>query len=74
MFNISDTTEIIGYSGKVGRLAHAVADKNMHRNLKYDYLGKIVQRGTVEVFLKEGWKTIRFRVENGWAKTIEVIA
>ena len=73
MFNISENTVISGFSGKKSTLAQAVSDKNLHRNLNYNYFGTRVARGTVEVFVKGEWKTLRFDALNGWARTLEVL-
>lgn len=73
MFNISEKTTINGYEGKRGTLAQAVSDKNLHRNLHYDYFGARVMRGTVEVLIKGEWRMLRFDALNGWARTLEVI-
>ena len=72
MINISDSTIISGYEGKRSTLAQALSDKNLHRALHYDYLGARTQRGTVEVFLKGEWHTVRFSAGSGWARRLEV--
>jgi len=68
--NISESTIIVGYSGKRGTLAHALTDKTQHRNIHYDYFGKRVTRGTVEVFVSGRWQTASFRSENSWITEI----
>lgn len=73
MFNISEKTAVNGYDGKRGTLAQAVSDKNLHRNLHYDYFGPRVSRGTVEICIRGEWRTVRFDEQNGWARTVEVI-
>lgn len=73
MFNISEKTVISGFSGKRATIAQAVSDKNMHRNLHYDYFGTRVVRGTVEILIKGQWHTLRFNAMNGWARTVEVL-
>lgn len=73
MFNLSDKTELRNYSGKSSALQQAVSDRNLHRDSKFDYFGRRVRRGTVEVFLRGEWKQIRFDVERGWAKSVEVL-
>lgn len=73
MINISEKTVISGFSGKRGTLAQAVSDKNLHRNLHYDYFGSHVTRGTVEVLIKGEWLTLRFDARDMWARTVEVL-
>ena len=73
MFNISDKTALIGYSGKRSTLQQALADKNLHRNLQHTYWGPRAARGTVEVNIRGEWLKIRFHEVSCWAKRIEVI-
>lgn len=73
MFNISLNTAIAGFSGKRTTLGAALSDKNLHRNVCFEYFGKRVQRGTVEVCLAGSWRTVRFDSADGWAKSLEVI-
>ena len=72
MFNISDSTIITGFSGKRAALGQALADRNLHRALHYDYFGARTQRGTVQVLLNGEWRTVRFAAGRGWARTLDV--
>ena len=72
MINISEKTVIEGFSGKRGTLAQTLSDKNLHRNLHYDFFGARVVKGTVECLIKGEWRTVRFDALNGWARTLEV--
>lgn len=71
--NISEKTEITGWEGKRSTLAHAAWQQDMVRNVHYSYFGRRVRRGTMELLLKNEWRTVRFDVENGWARKVEVL-
>lgn len=73
MFGISEKTLISGFEGKRGTIAQAISDKNLHRNLHFDYFGRRALRGTVEVLIRGEWKTLCFYALNGWAQTLEVL-
>lgn len=72
MFNISENTIINGFDGKRSALQQALSDKNLHKDLHYDFFGARTQRGTVNVLLKGEWRTVRFSVGRGWARMLEV--
>ena len=74
MFNVSEYATIItGWDGKPGALGQAAWDKKLSRNLKYDYKGSRVRRGTCEMLLDGEWRTVRFDVDRGWARKLEVL-
>lgn len=72
MFNISDHTEISGYSGKRSTLQQALSDKNLHKDLHYDFFGARTQTGTVSVLIKGEWHSVRFSAGRGWFRRLEV--
>ena len=73
MFNISETTVINGFDGRRSTLQQALSDKNLHKDLHYDFFGARTQRGTVSVLLKGEWHTVRFSAGRGWARSVEVL-
>ena len=72
MFNISENTVISGFSGKRSALQQAISDRNLHKDLRYDYFSARTRRGTVSVKVRGEWRTVRFYAERGWARTLEV--
>lgn len=74
MFNICEKTEMVGFERmKIGHIQHVInSDKN--KNVKYSYFGKRVQRGTMQLHTKYGVLNVKFDVECGWARRLEVVA
>lgn len=73
MFNISENTAINGWAGKPGTINQAANDKNLHRNIRYDFFGPNVQKGACELFIGGEWRRVRFDVERGWARKVDVL-
>lgn len=73
MFNICEKTEMVGFEGmKIGHIQHMInSDKN--KDVKYDYFGKRVQRGMMQLHAKYGVLNVKFDVENGWARRLEAV-
>lgn len=72
MLNISDSTVINGFDGKRSTLQQAFSDRNLHRDLHYDYTGQHSTRGTVQLFLNGEWRTAKFHAWDFWARIVEV--
>ena len=73
MCNIGENTVVTGWTGSTGTLRAAFSDRNLHRNTHYDYFGPRVQRGSCELLLRGEWRTVRFDVQYGWARKVEVL-
>ena len=71
--NIGEKTVIDGLE-KTGcgraHIGQCLSDKNLHKVVRYAYLGKRVQRGIVELHTKHGGFLAYFRCENGWVKEL----
>ena len=74
--NISTDLNIINLEKthcKRGHIAQCLADKNMHEAPHFEYFGKRVQRGTVVLHTKNGDFALKFRCENGWLASAEIM-
>lgn len=54
----------------LGHINAQLHDKNANKTVKYDYFGKRVSRGIVNLDTKIGMLTIEFREENGYAQGV----
>lgn len=76
MFNISETsTKINGLPEGVtfGQLQYSLYHKERHSKPKYEYFGKFVSRGTMDVLVSKGLLKIYFYEKSGWAKEIDIL-
>ena len=76
MFNINSNTKFIGLQGTgltQARISACVNDKTKHSNVRYDYFGRRVRRGTMTLNTKNGNFVIAFKEKNGWAVDVEIL-
>lgn len=76
MFNINSNTLFIGLQDTGLTQAHigaCVNDHTKHSNVKYDYFGMRVRRGTMTLYTKNGNFAIAFKERNGWAVEVEIL-
>ena len=66
--NISKNTKITGLPEdiSIGHIQQCLDDKTMHSDIKYDYYGKRVQRGSIVLHTKAGNLKATFKCESNW--------
>ena len=67
--NISEKTNLVGIKNtgcSIGHIQHCLNGKDLHKIVNYDYCGKDVQRGTVELTTKNGTFQADFVCRNNW--------
>ena len=76
MFNIGKNTAIKNLEKTgctIGHIQQCISDKNKHEEPVYTYDGARVQKGTILLHTCQGDFTLKFDVENAWARAIEII-
>ena len=76
MFNIPENVEIknLEKTGcKKSHIVHQLGVAGAINNVKYDYFGKIVTKGTLDLMTCNGAFKIRFDTKSGWARNVEVL-
>lgn len=76
MFNINSNTLFIGLQGTgltQGHIRACMSDKTKHGNIKHEYFGRFVSRGTMEIDTRNGKFLIHFKEKNGWAVEVEIL-
>lgn len=71
--NISEKTILNGIEKTgctVGHIQHCLNNNKMHGDFSYDYFGKNVQRGSVDVYTKNGVFKSHFVCRNGWLEAM----
>ena len=74
--NISAKTNILNIEKtqcSPAHLQHCFSDKNLHGPFSYTYFGPRVQKGTVDLFTKNGVFRVKFDVAYGWFRKIEIL-
>lgn len=76
MFNIGMTTKIKNLE-KTGctklHIEQCLNDIHMHGLPHYTYFGKRVSKGTVPLYTKNGYYTLKFDECDGWARSVEIL-
>lgn len=76
MMNISENTKMTGFEKtgcSIGHILECFRNKKMHGNVRYTYFGPRVQKGTVDIYTKNGTFRVHFVNKDAWAKELAFV-